>query len=256
MNTEDSESYRSRKQFFEQMLTIYGRKPVLEALRDANLPAYKLHLAQSNREDGIINSIREAAQARDIAIDVHSRQALSRISRNGKQDQGVALDLQLPSYRDYHSLFHSETPLRLLALDRITNPQNLGMIIRTLAASPMNGLLLPKQGCARLSPLVAKASAGTLFTAPIYYCETLLPALKDLQQRGFEITILSSHASDSLFEHRSQTASVFVLGNESEGVSREINALSDRTLAIPMHNGVESLNVAVTAALIAFQPSA
>ena len=100
MNQQDSQQYLARKQFFEQMLTIYGRKPVLEALQDKTLPAYRLHLADSNRKDGIIRDIQALAEQRDIETLFHSRDALARISRNGRQDQGVALDITLPGYRD------------------------------------------------------------------------------------------------------------------------------------------------------------
>lgn len=249
----DSSEYRSRKHFYDQMLTIYGRKPVLEALSDSTLPAYKLHLADSNRDDGIISEIKRVADSRGITVAYHSRQALSRISRNGKQDQGVALDLQLPSYRDYQTLLTSEkSNQRLIALDRITNPQNLGMIIRSVAASGITGLILPKNGCASLSPLVAKASAGTLFKAPIYYCDELGACLEALANAEFSLATLSSHAKQSLLDHQPAQRSVYVLGNETDGVSSGIAKRCAVQLAIPMHNGVESLNVAITAALIAF----
>ena len=76
-------------------LTLYGRKPALEALEDTSLTIHCLHLADSNRPNGIIAQIIKEAEQRGIAIRYHDRQALSRISKNGKQDQGVALDVVL-----------------------------------------------------------------------------------------------------------------------------------------------------------------
>ena len=157
--------YLERKRFFDKMLTIYGRKPVLEALEDHTLPCYRLHLAESNQTGGIIAQIIKLAKARGVEIRFHSRQALSRISRNGKQDQGVAADLACPNHLLLED-FLAKSPAdnySLIALDGITNPQNLGMIIRSVTASPCHGLLLPAQGIAAISPLVIKASAGTLF---------------------------------------------------------------------------------------------
>ena len=90
--------YLERKRFFDKMLTIYGRKPVLEALEDHNIPCYRLHLAESNQTGGIIAQIMKLAEVRGVEIKFHSRQALSRISRNGKQDQGVAADLACPHH--------------------------------------------------------------------------------------------------------------------------------------------------------------
>lgn len=251
----DSDSYRQRKAFYAQMLTIYGRKPVLEALGDPGIEVYKLHLADSNREDGAIREMRDLAARRGVIIESHTRQALSRISKNGKQDQGVAADLRLSGLRDAEALLDAlqQRPQdSYIALDRITNPQNLGMIVRSVAASGIGGLILPRKGCAALSPLVIKSSAGTLFRAPIYLCDDLSSCLKTLAARGARLCALSSHASQSLLQDQHDGPSVYVLGNETDGVSDEVFTLCQHRLAIPMHNGVESLNVAVTAALIAF----
>ena len=127
------------------------------------------------------------------------------------------------------------------------------MIIRSVTASPAYGLLLPGKGTADISPLVIKASAGTLFKGNILRCDSLLGALKDFKQQGYEICTLSAHESTAIADFAPTAPVIFVLGNETEGVSQEIAALSDHRIGIPMANGVESLNVAVTAALIAFR---
>ena len=251
----DSAEYQRKQAFFNSLLTIYGRKPVLEALQDRNINFYKLHLAESNKKQGIIQEITQLAEQRDISIQYHDKKALSRISKNSKQDQGVAADIQLRSYQSISEHFkHSKNAnQRIIALDRITNPQNLGMIIRSVCAGNIDGLLIPKKGCASLSPLVIKASTGTLFKTPLIYCNTIEEGLTALKAEGATVYGLSSYASTSLFEHRPKGISVYVLGNETEGVSRAVQSLADDNLVIPMNNGVESLNVAITAALIAFQ---
>jgi 23S rRNA (guanosine2251-2'-O)-methyltransferase len=127
------------------------------------------------------------------------------------------------------------------------------MIIRSVCAGNIDGLIIPRKGCAALSPLVIKASVGTVFKAPLLHCETLAQGLGALRDRGVTICTLSSHAKQSLFEYQPQQSVVYILGNETEGVSEEVQKLSDQQLSIPMNNGVESLNVAVTAALIAFK---
>jgi len=254
--TEDSPEYQRKKAFFDSILTIYGRKAVLEALQDPQLTIYKLHLADSNREGGIVAEIIELAERRNIAIDRHDRKALSRLSRNSKQDQGVVADIQLDGHQSVSQfLAGANRPPNLIALDGISNPQNLGMIIRSVAAGRCDGLILPRKGCAALSPLAIKASAGTVFKATILHCETLARALQDIKQAlpATQIVTLSSHAKQSLFDFDPhQRGAVYVLGNETEGVSKAVQQLSDQALCIPMNNGVESLNVAITAALIAF----
>lgn len=248
-------SYADRKRSYERLITVYGRKPVLEVLRDPALQVRRLHLAHSNRRDAVIAELEELAEARGIEIQGHSREALARISRNGRQDQGVAADIDCPGHRDYRELL-TDVParaLRLVALDRVTNPQNLGMIIRTLCASPLDGLLLPRRGCAPLSPLVIKASAGTLFHCPLWRCEALPQALRELGAAGAEIAVLDADARQSLDTFQPPGSVIYLLGNETDGVSPDISALAGHRLRIPLARGVESLNVAVTAGLVAFR---
>lgn len=256
MATSDSAEYLAKKRFFASLLTIYGRKPVLEALEDRAIPVYRLHLATSNSEGGVVRDIERLAAERGIEIIRHSRESLSRISKNRNQDQGVAADLECPRYRHYRDFLAERDPAQpfeLIALDRITNPQNLGMIIRSVAASPIAGILLPTKGCAPLSPLVIKASAGTLFRCPILRCENLDAALADFRGAGGAVCVLSGGAHQDLGEFQPTGSVVYVLGNETDGVSERVMALADTRVRIPMANGVESLNVAVTAALLAFR---
>jgi 23S rRNA (guanosine2251-2'-O)-methyltransferase len=239
----------------DRVLTLYGRKPVKEALLNSNLDCHALHLADSNRSGGIIEDISRLAGDRGIPIRWHDKKALSRISKNSKQDQGVALDIICPAFNSltaYLESIDSGRTQRLLAVDGITNPQNLGMIIRSATAGNIDGLLLPKKGTAGLGPLVIKASVGTIFQAPILTCEELLPALKTCKEQGADICVLDANATTSLFEHSESAFTVYVLGNETEGVAGGTADIADTALSIPMRNNVESLNVAVTASLIAF----
>lgn len=251
----DSASYEHRRAFFDRVLTVYGRKPVMEVLQDTHLTCHHLHLAESNREQGIVQDIRRLAEQRGIPVKYHTREALARISRNGRQDQGVAADVMCPHFESvasYLAQLNPARPVRLLALDGITNPQNLGMIIRSAAAGNIDGIICARKGNAALGPLVIKASAGTVYRAPLLQCESLPQALQQCLQAGIEVCTLAAQARQSLFEHSARGHTVFVLGNESDGVSAAVQELSTTSLSIPMHNGVESLNVAVTASLIAF----
>ena len=251
----DTEAYQKKKAFFERMITLYGRNVVEEVFDDMSVEVHTLHLAESNKTEGVIERILAKAEARGITVKYHPKAALSRISKNAKQDQGVAIDIIAPTYRSAASLLGDAAAKgRLLALDGIHNPQNLGMIIRSAAAGRIDGIVLPKQGGAKLSPLVMKASAGTLFKIPIYYCETLPAVLAALKEKGWSVFGLSSHADETLHTLKVPEKAVFVLGNESEGMSDAAARLCDRAVAIPMRRGVESLNVAVTAALLAFLP--
>jgi len=196
-----------------------------------------------------------AARDKGVPVKQHSREELARISRNGKQDQGVALDILCPRFQSVQA--HLEQlealpPQRLLALDSIHNPQNLGMIIRSATAGGCHGILWSRRGSASLGPLVIKASAGTVFRAPILVCDELEDAIKDYRRADVTVCSLQADGTQSLFDFRPEGHCVYILGNETDGVRDSLCALSDTALAIPMANGVESLNVAVTAGLIAF----
>lgn len=250
----DSADYQRKKQFFDRLLTIYGRKPVLEALQQPGIEIHRLHLADSNKPAEILDQICAIARAQGAEICLHNKQALSRISRNGKQDQGVAVDLVMAGYRSHQDFLRAMPEnFELIALDGITNPQNLGMILRSVAASGMAGVLLPRKGGAQIDPLVIKASAGALFRCPIIRCESLPQALADFKARGVTLYGLSSHARTRIGSLGTDGSRIFILGNETHGVSEPVAALCNDAVAIPMHNGVESLNVAVTASLLAFR---
>jgi len=245
----DSQEYKDKKAFFEKIITLYGRNVVVEVLQDSSVKVHKLHMASSNKTDGAIKTILALAKTRNIEITYHEKNALSRISKNAKQDQGVAIDIIAKSYLNANELKSLNT-FRLIALDGIQNPQNLGMIIRSCAAGNVDGIILPKKSSAKISPLVIKASAGTLFKLPIYFCDALediLPSLKDTK-----IYALSSHAKNDIYDVQPSQKSIFVLGNESDGVSTEVEKICNDSISIPMKRQVESLNVAVTASLIAF----
>ena len=234
------------------MITLYGRKPVLEILLDPETSIFRLHLAESNQRGDTITQIRKIAQKRGIDIITHPKGALSRISKNARQDQGVAIDIAPPKYQSVEQV--SDNAGQLLALDGITNPQNLGMIVRSVAASPMNGLLLPKKGCAKIDPLVHKASAGTLIKSSIYHCPTIESGLKSLRSKGYQLIGLSGGVDRSLRDTGNANGKiVFVLGNETTGISEPVLALCDELACIPLESGVESINVAMAATLVAFR---
>jgi len=249
---DDSLEYLAKKAFFDKVLTIYGRNAVMEALEDEAVVIHKLHLSKSNKDAAVLEEMKAIAKKRAIEIAHHDKQSLSRISKNAKQDQGVALDIVLEHFGDEESFKNSHKSYRIIALDGVTNPQNLGMIIRSCAAGNIDAVLLPTKGAAQISPLVIKASAGTLFKMPIIKTSNLKKTLDSFKKEGADIYTLSSHAKKSYKEESYGDKIVFVLGNESEGVSKEVEKVCNESIVIPMQRGVESLNVAVTAALLAF----
>ena len=248
----DSPEYLAKKAFFDKVLTIYGRNAVIEALENNNITIHKLHLSKSNKDAEVIENMKSLANKRAIETVYHDNKSLSRISKNSKQDQGVALDIVLEHFMDDDSFLENRVGYRIIALDGVHNPQNLGMIIRSASAGEIDAIILPSKGTAQITPLVIKASVGTIFKMPIIKTDNLAKTLKKFRGDGADIYTLNANAKKSYKEQVYEDKSIFVLGNESEGVSIEIEDISDRSLSIPMKRGVESLNVAVTASLLAF----
>lgn len=248
----NSEEYEGKKAFFDSLLTIYGRKPVLEALQDSTIKPYRLHLADSNKTAGVIHEMTKLATAKGAEVLHHNREALSRISRNRRQDQGVVLDIAAPGYRPISQL-SSSTERELIAVENVTNPQNLGMIIRAVGASPMAGVIIPRKGCAPLDALVIKASAGTIFKTQIFFCDDFGTEIAGLKQKGYRLFGLAGQGKTALPELSSDVPGIFVLGNETAGLSAQTLKACDDLVHIPMHNQVESLNVSIAAALVSFR---
>ena len=234
----------------KNLITIYGRNAVLEALKEPSLKIFALHLSTSNKKSDKLDEIINLAKKRGIEVKYHPKDKLSYISKNKKQDQGVALDIILDNLKDI-SFLNNLKEYRVLALDGIENPQNLGMIIRSATAGNIDAIIIPTKGNASIiSPLTIKASVGTLFKIPIIQTNSLYKSLKELND--VEIISLDLKAKENLFKLDIPKKAIFVLGNESKGVSKEINSLATKRVKIPMNRGVESLNVAITASLISF----
>lgn len=238
------------------LLTIYGRKPVQEALHDSSIEFFRVHLADSNKNNAVLADIVAECDRRGVEVRYHDRLALSRISKNRKQDQGVAADIIAKNFNEFDDLLGRPEPaaFSLIALDQVTNPQNLGMIIRSVCAGYVDGLLIPRKGCAKLDSLVIKASAGTLFKASLFFCDELPAALTRAKASGVAVYGLSTTHSEAIGDAVLQKPRILVLGNETEGLSAPVSALCDKRIHIPMRNQVESLNVAVTAGILAFSP--
>ena len=249
---EDSKEYLAKKSFFAKIITIYGRNAVLEVLEDDSITIHKLHFADSNKSVTQLDKMVSIAKSRNIEIAYHNKKALSRISKNAKQDQGVALDIVLDHALNEDEFLAQNSSYKVMALDGILNPQNLGMIIRSCAAGDVDAIILPTKNSAQISPLVIKASVGTLFKLPIIKTNAFIKTLERFKKSDAKLYTLSSYAQNSYKNEVYTDKTIFILGNESEGVSKEVERLSNASIAIPMKRGVESLNVAVTASLLAF----
>lgn len=236
----------------DRYLTLYGRKPVLEVLDDPDASVARVFVSQRAR-GGAVEQILRRAQARGVPVERVTSERVSRISKRPKQDQGVAVDVEAPAMRSLES-FLEAPPERaaLLALDGVTTPANVGMILRAATVLGLEGVIVPRRGVPAIGPLVIKASAGVAFRAPILRCERLEDGLSDAKMAGFCVYGLADAGSEDLAEVTVRPRSVFVLGNETEGLSDAVAPLLDARVRIPMAREGDSLNVATAAAIVAY----
>lgn len=237
----------------DRFITVFGRKPVLEALEDTRVPVEKVVVAHGTRGD-MVDAILAAAAARKVPVQHTSAQAVTRISRNGRQDQGVVADVTAPRMRPMaDALAAMGKRATVLLLDGLTTPANVGMLLRAATAAGVDGIVLPRLGSPEVGPLVIKASAGVAFHAPILRAETAVDAARALKDAGFTLFALRGQNANDLYAEQLPARTALVLGNEALGVSPGVAALCATWLRIPMAGGVESLNVAVAGAVVVFE---
>ena len=246
---------RSPKDTF---ITVYGRKPVQEALDDADLRVDKVVLADDARGEPI-RAILAAARDRGVPVQRASAHRVKVLAGNGRHDQGVLADVVAPRMQPVDEFLAalnspglSNDPAAVLVLDRVTNPANVGMVLRSATAAGLDGVLLPRRGAPAIDPLVVKASAGVAFRAPVLRAATAEEGCAGLRDGGFTVLGLDATGA-SLLDADLPRRVALVLGNETDGLSPAVRALCGGLLAIPMEGGVESLNVASAGAVAAFE---
>jgi 23S rRNA (guanosine2251-2'-O)-methyltransferase len=241
----------------ESELVVFGRNAVQEAIDSDGAEVLAVAVARGIPPE-LRRSLGQRTREIGCSFEELSRESLTRWTRASRHDQGVAARVRLLGLMEVDAFVASLTgvaarePARVLALDGVTNSQNVGMVVRSVVAAGLDGLLWPMAGQPWINGLVVRAAAGAIFECPIIRCNTLAEGMALLQGAGFAAFGLDGGASRSLFELAPPHRSLFVLGNESEGVSGPIREALDECLAIPMAGPVESLNVAVAAGLVSF----
>ncbi|MER7081237.1 23S rRNA (guanosine2251-2'-O)-methyltransferase [Saccharopolyspora antimicrobica] len=238
----------------DRFLTVYGRKPVLEALADRDLRVDKVVLAEGLRGP-VIEEIKEAAADRAVRVQRASAHRVKVLAGNGRHDQGVLADVVARKMRPLSDALEdpAKAPGTILLLDGLTTPANVGMILRTATAAGIDGIVVPHRGVAGLDPLVIKASAGVAFHAPVLRSRTAGEAAEMLSDAGYPLYALEADATDTIYNTDFGSRAVFVLGSETAGLSEEVQSRIAQPLAIPMAGDVESLNVASAAAVLCFE---
>jgi 23S rRNA (guanosine2251-2'-O)-methyltransferase len=231
---------------------LVGRNPVVEALR-AKIPANALYLALGLETDERVTEAVRIAGNRGIPLLEVTRGELDRRT-NGLLHQGIALQVPPFGYRELPDLIalaaeSTAAPL-LVAVDGVTDPRNLGAVIRSAAAFGAHGVVLPERRSAGVTATAWRTSAGTAARVPIAQVTNLVRALKELKQAGMFVIGLDADGTTTLDDLEAATDPiVVVLGSEGRGLSRLVGETCDLTVSIPMAGPAESLNASVAASV-------
>ena len=231
---------------------VLGRYPVLECLR-AGVPATALFVALGTEADErLTESVRRAADAGISILEV-PRGDLDRLSANGLH-QGIAL--QVPPYQYAHpddllaTASKDSTPALLVALDNISDPRNLGAIVRSVSGFGGHGVLIPQRRSASVTAVAWRTSAGAAARLPVARATNLTRALKSWHDAGLQVIGLDADGDITLDELDGTDPLVMVVGSEGKGLSRLVRENCDVVVSIPMAGPTESLNASVAAGVV------
>ena len=232
--------------------TVLGRNPVLECLR-ADAPATALYVVLGTEADERLTESVTLAADRGIPILEVPRTDLDRMSANGLH-QGIALQVPPYAYAHPDDLLASATtdvqPPLLVALDNITDPRNLGAIIRSVAAFAGHGVLIPQRRSASVTAVAWRTSAGAAARVPVARATNLNRTLKEWSDAGVLIVGLDAGGDTAIDEFDGSGPVCVVVGSEGKGLSRLVRENCDQVVSIPMAGPTESLNASVAAGVL------
>jgi len=232
---------------------IYGKNPVREVLLTHPNLVKTVHLAPDFGDDALLTVIKNTRVARASFDPKKLPHGITYDAVHQGIIAQVALEDLLVPYDDFIAQLSITDNTALVLLGEVQDPQNVGSIIRSAAAFGIAGILMPAHRQASLSGSVVKVSAGMVFRIPLVTIGNVNTTLEDLKKRGFWTYGLDQGASQSVYDEGFEKASVFVVGNESEGIREKTLAHCDIPLTIPMQAGTESLNAAVATAVVLSQ---
>ena len=233
---------------------VAGRNSVVEALR-AEVPVTTMYVAGRIDSDDRVREALKIATGRSIPILETPRGELDRLT-DGAVHQGLALQVPPYDYAHPSDLVNPETPgiPLIVALDGITDPRNLGAIIRSVAAFGGHGVVVPERRSAGLTASAWKTSAGAAARIPVALASNLTRALEEYRKAGFFILGLDMDGDVQLpdLELASEPL-VVVVGSEGKGLSRLVGETCDQIVSIPMSSAVESLNAGIATGVTLYE---
>ena len=233
---------------------IEGRNAVTEALR-AGTAIDKLYIAKGETDRTLARIAANAREAGVVVVEA-DRRKLDAMSATHSH-QGVIAVAAAAAYATLEDLLdraagRGEPPL-LVICDEISDPHNLGAIIRTAECAGAHGVIIPKRRSAGLTAVVAKTSAGAVSYLPVARVPNIPSLLKDLQKRGLWIFGTAAGGTTALYDADLRSPAAIVIGSEGDGMGRLVRESCDFLVSIPMKGSISSLNASAAAAILLYE---
>ena len=232
---------------------LEGRNAVLEVLKSGR--DIEKIIVQKGNVEGTIRRIAGMARERGIVVQEAARQKLDEMSQT-KKHQGVIAVVSEHEYAEVDDILRSaaekgEKPF-IIILDNITDPHNLGAVIRTAECAGAHGVIIPKRRSVGLTAVVGKTSAGALEYMPVARVTNIARTIEELKKQGVWVACADMDGED-YYDASLDGAIALVIGSEGEGVSRLVKEKCDFTVSIPMYGKISSLNASVAGALLMYE---
>jgi len=233
---------------------IEGRNAVTEALR-AGTAIDKIYMAKGETDHTLGRIANTAKKAGIVIVDV-DRRKLDAMSVTHSH-QGVIAVAAVREYASVEDILNAaydkgENPL-IVVCDEISDPHNLGAIIRTAECAGAHGVIIPKRRSAGLTAVVAKTSAGAVSYLPVARVPNLPAMLKDLKKQGIWVYGTAAEGSTTLYKADLKGPAAIVIGSEGDGMSRLVRECCDFLVSIPMSGRISSLNASAAAAILLYE---
>ena len=234
---------------------IIGRNPVLEAIK-ANREIEKIFIKNGGAEGSIVSIIKKAKEAGIIVTEV-DKQKLDSMAEGGNHQGIIALAAvcEYVSVKDILDAAREKgKPPFVIICDKITDPHNLGSIIRTANCVGADGIIIPKRNSVGLNSVVAKTAAGAIEYTPVARVTNIARTIDELKDEGLWIAGADMDGS-KMYQTDLKGAIGLVIGSEGEGISRLVKEKCDFIVSIPMYGDINSLNASVAAAVLMYEIS-
>lgn len=233
---------------------IEGRNAVIEALR-AGTNIDKIYIARGET-DAALGHIASTARGKGIVVVEADRRKLDGMSRTHAH-QGVIAMAAVREYASVDDILNAarekgEAPL-IVVCDELSDPHNLGAVIRTAECAGAHGVVIPKRRSAGLTAIVAKTSAGAVAHLPVARVANLTALLTELKDEGLWIFGSASDGTTPLYQADLKGPAAIVIGSEGDGMGRLVREQCDFTVSIPMRGKLNSLNASAAAAILLYE---